>query len=107
MGEANPTGAIIDIDALAIRQLVDYEQRRPGMIFEDGLELIVEQGYALQAAVTELRQKRGEKVVGYKVGCTSSAIRSQLGIKHYITGSLFILNNILQECFYPETHIVT
>ena len=89
MGEANPTGAILDIDALAVRQLVDYDQRRPGMVFEDGLELTIEQGYALQAAVTELRQKRGEKVVGYKVGCTSSAIRSQLGIKHCITGSLF------------------
>jgi 2-keto-4-pentenoate hydratase len=87
MREDNLKGSTID--ALAARQLADYDQRRPGTLFADGVELTIDQGYALQSAVTELRQKRGEKVVGYKVGCTSPTIRSQLGIDHCIMGSLF------------------
>ena len=87
MCEGNQKGS--PIDAMAVRQLVDYDQRRPGTIFADGVELSIDQGYALQSAVTELRQKRGEKVVGFKVGCTSPTIRSQLGVDHCITGSLF------------------
>jgi len=31
----------------------------------------------------------GESVVGYKVGCTSAAIRSQFGLKEAICGRLF------------------
>jgi len=74
---------------LALRQLEDYDLGRPGTLFAGGIELSVDQAYALQTAVVHLRCKRGEKVIGYKVGCTSPAIRSQLGIDHCIMGRLF------------------
>ena len=79
----------MSIDNLALRQLEDYDQGRPGTLFAGGIELSVDQAYALQSAVVDLRCKRGEKVIGYKVGCTSPAIRFQLGIDHCIMGRLF------------------
>ncbi|MGI9474542.1 MAG: 2-keto-4-pentenoate hydratase [Rubripirellula sp.] len=73
----------------ANRQLADYDARQPGSIFAEGAELTLEQGYAVQTAVTELRMRRGEQVIGYKVGCTSDKIRTQLGIQHCVSGRLF------------------
>ena len=73
----------------AIRQLDDYDARRPGTIFSEGITLDVAQGYELQSAVVQLRRERGERVIGYKVGCTSPTIRAQLGIDHCVTGRLF------------------
>lgn len=73
----------------ATRQLADYDACEPGSIFGEGVELSVAQGYDLQAAVARLRCQRGERIVGYKVGCTSPIIRSQLGIDHCVTGRLF------------------
>lgn len=73
----------------AARQLADYDAREPGSIFGEGVVLSVAQGYALQAAVAQLRCERGEKIIGYKVGCTSPTIRHQLGIDHCVTGRLY------------------
>jgi len=73
----------------ASRQLADYEARNPGTLFADGLVLNEEEGYVLQAAVAQLRCQRGERAIGYKVGCTSPTIRSQLGIDHCVSGRLY------------------
>ncbi len=77
------------IDQWAVRHLADYDARQPGSLFAEGLNLNVAKGYALQSAVAELRCRRGEHVIGYKVGCTSPKIREQLGIDHCITGRLY------------------
>lgn len=73
----------------ATRQLADYDARTPGSIFSEGTILSVAEGYQLQSAVASLRCERGERIIGYKVGCTSPKIRSQLGIDHSVTGRLF------------------
>ena len=73
----------------AASQLADYDARQPGTMFANGIVLDVSQGYELQSAVTELRRGRGERTIGYKVGCTSPKIRAQLGIDHCVTGRLF------------------
>ena len=87
----NQTDDISDLllNEWATRQLADYDARTPGSIFGEGVELSVDQGYDLQAAVARLRCERGEKIVGYKVGCTSPTIRRQLGIDHCVTGRLY------------------
>jgi 2-keto-4-pentenoate hydratase len=64
----------------ASRQLADYDAHDPGSLFAEGVVLNVAQGYELQSAVAQLRRRRGERIVGYKVGCTSPKIRAQLGI---------------------------
>jgi 2-keto-4-pentenoate hydratase len=77
------------VATLASRQLDDYDSHQPGMLFLEGLALDVQQGYDLQNAVAALRYQRGERLIGYKVGCTSSAIQEQLGINHRVRGLLF------------------
>lgn len=77
------------IDRWASRQLADYDAGEPGTLFGEGVVLDLVEAYELQGAVAELRQHRGEKIIGYKVGCTSPVIRKQLGIDHCVTGRLF------------------
>ena len=73
----------------ASRQLADYDARDPGSMFAEGVVLSIAEGYELQTAVAELRCRRGERIIGYKVGCTSPKIRAQLGIDHCVTGRLY------------------
>lgn len=80
---------MVEVAALAARQLEDYDAHQPGMLFAEGCVLDVLQGYTLQNAVAKLRFQRGERLIGYKVGCTSSAIQEQLKISHRVRGFLF------------------
>lgn len=77
------------IEPWAVRQLADYDAGNPGTMFAEGIVLNVAEGYQLQSAVAELRCRRGERIVGYKVGCTSPKIRAQLRIDHCVTGRLY------------------
>src|SRR5271163_2280343 len=56
---------------LADRQWRDYSAREPGTCFADpGFVLDLPQAYELQRAVSALRVAAGDRIVGYKVGCT-------------------------------------
>jgi 2-keto-4-pentenoate hydratase len=50
--------------------------------------LDIDDAYAIQRAGTELRVRRGETVVGWKLGYTSLAMRAQMGIDHPNFGPL-------------------
>jgi 2-keto-4-pentenoate hydratase len=52
-------------------------------------KLTIAEAYEIQDLVTKKRIEKGERVVGYKVGCTSNAIREQFGINEPINGRLF------------------
>jgi 2-keto-4-pentenoate hydratase len=80
---------VVDLQELAQRMLADYDARTPGRLFGEPLDLTTVQAYALQAEIARLREQRGEKVIGYKVGCTSRPIQVQLGVKEPIFGRLF------------------
>lgn len=79
----------LDLEQLAARQLADYDARTPGGIFAEPLSLTAASAYGIQERVAALREERGERVIGYKVGCTSPVIQEQLGIRHPILGRLF------------------
>ena len=87
--EQPETSVTSRIQRWATRQLADYDARQPGSVFSEGVVLDVAEGYDLQSAVAELRRRRGERVIGYKVGCTSPKIRTQLGIDQRVTGRLY------------------
>ena len=58
--------------------------------------LSMDEAYEVQDLVTKKRIKSGELVAGFKVGCTSEAIRSQFGLDEPIRAKLFhphILND--------------
>ena len=80
---------VVELTALARRMLADYDARTPGRLFSEPLGLTTAQAYALQAEIARLREARGEKIIGYKVGCTSKPVREQLGVKEPIFGRIF------------------
>jgi len=77
------------VQELAQRMLADYDARTPGQLFGEPLDLTTVQAYALQAEIARLREERGERVIGYKVGCTSAAVQQQLGIGEPIFARIF------------------
>jgi 2-keto-4-pentenoate hydratase len=79
----------IDIQQLAAQQLQDRDAGTPGTIFAESISITSEQAYAISSEVSQLRVARGEKIVGYKVGCTSPGIQQQLGIDAPVFGYLF------------------
>jgi len=74
---------------LARRMLADYDAGTPGRHSGEPLDLTTARAYTLQAEIARLREQRGEKIIGYKVGCTSRPIQVQLGVKEPIFGRLF------------------
>jgi len=78
-----------DIHRLASRQLSDYDAGTPGTLFAGETRLSIGEAYQLQIEVSQLRRQRGERLVGYKVGCTSTVIQRQLGIDRPVFGALF------------------
>ena len=83
------TAMLVDFQELARRMLADYDARTPGQLFAEARDLTTVQAYALQAEIARLREQRGEKVIGYKIGCASRAIQQQLGIQEPIFGRIF------------------
>jgi len=80
---------VVDLQKLARRMLADYDAGAPGRCAREPLDLMTIEAYALQAEIARLREQRGEHVIGYKVGCTSKAIQSQLSVNEPIFGRLF------------------
>lgn len=50
--------------------------------------LTLQDAYTVQQMVIDARTASGEQVIGYKVGCTSEAIRRQFGLSEPICGCL-------------------
>jgi 2-keto-4-pentenoate hydratase len=68
--------------------LADRDARGPWRLFVPPDAMTPEEAYALQGEVARLREERGERVIGYKLGCTSPVIREQLGMPEAIFGRL-------------------
>ncbi len=86
--------AATELGHVAQDLLSDYDARTPGQRLAQTPEPTLTEAYTLQGEVAQLRACRGEKVIGYKVGCTSPAIRAQLGVAEPIFGRLFA-----SDCF--------
>jgi 2-keto-4-pentenoate hydratase len=79
-------------DELALwggRVLADFDSLRPWQRFIPPDGLTPRQAYALQGEVARLREGRGERIIGYKIGCTSRAVRDQLGIREPVFARVF------------------
>ena len=66
-----------------------YKRKWIGELEPPVSELSIREAYEVQDLVTQMRIDKGEEVVGFKVGCTSEAIRSQFGLEEPINGRLF------------------
>ncbi|MDE0768927.1 MAG: hypothetical protein OSB19_11115 [Opitutaceae bacterium] len=77
--------------SLAARMLSDYDNATPGTAFAEGLRLELPDAWRLQSAVTRLREARGEKVIGFKVGCVCPGNQKRMGVQHPVWGRLWEL----------------
>jgi len=77
------------ISSIAHRMLNDYDNTTPGTVFTEGLRLEVSDAWRVQKAVSGLREKRGEKAIGYKVGCISPGNQQMMGLTHPVWGRLW------------------
>ncbi len=66
-----------------------YDRLWPGALEPDVSQISIDQAYRVQDIVADMRVRRGERVVGFKIGCTSEAIRAQFGLSEPISGRLF------------------
>jgi 2-keto-4-pentenoate hydratase len=73
--------------AEAFRQIHLSKTLDPSTCF-DVTSLSLDDAYEVQRQVIAARVARGEQVVGYKVGCTSKAIRQQFSLSEPIHGRL-------------------
>jgi 2-keto-4-pentenoate hydratase len=62
-------------------------RREPGPSLDIG-KLTIQEAYRIQKQVIEHRILDGERPVGYKVGCTSKAIRAQFGLLEPVIGRI-------------------
>ena len=78
------------LQELADRQWRDYRARQPGTCFADpDFDLSLAAAYELQDAVAKLRIAAGDRLIGYKVGCTGPGTMQQFGMQGPIRGCLF------------------
>ncbi|WP_280447489.1 2-keto-4-pentenoate hydratase [Nocardia cyriacigeorgica] len=78
----------LDIDGLAQR-LDDAETGRTDIpSLAASVDVGIDDAYAIQAALIARRKKRGERVIGHKLGFTSKAKMAQMGVSEVIVGRL-------------------
>jgi len=77
------------IESYAHQILDDYDSKTPGTIFKDNLRISINDALRIQSAVATLRVKRGEEVIGYKIGCISKETRLKMGLTRPAWGRLW------------------
>ena len=90
----------MNINEIAKRQLRDYRNINPGTCFStDNFDLSINEAYAVQEAVVELRSQEGETVIGYKRTSEEilTAVRDGLA-------DLGIFSGMVEE---PELEVLT
>ena len=57
-----------EIDLFSQKILEDYDANNPSTIFKDKIKINNSDALIIQSTVTKLREKRGEEVIGFKIG---------------------------------------
>jgi 2-keto-4-pentenoate hydratase len=78
-----------DIDLFAQKILEDYDSKNPGIIFKRKIKISNTEALLIQSTVSKLRKKRGEEIIGYKIGCVSKETQKKMGFTHPAWGTLW------------------
>ena len=78
-----------ELDLFANKILEDYDANNPGTIFKTSIKLSNEDALILQSKVSKLRIERGEKIIGYKIGCVSKETQKKMGFTQPAMGTLW------------------
>ena len=71
--------SIKELEKFSNKILEDYDNKIPGSIFKEKIRITNENALLIQSHVAKLRQKRGEEVIGYKIGCVSKDTQKKNG----------------------------
>ena len=69
--------------------LDDYDSKNPSLIFKDKIDITNEEALIIQSNVARLRKKRGEEIIGYKIGCISKDTQKKMGFIQPACGYLW------------------
>jgi 2-keto-4-pentenoate hydratase len=78
-----------EIDAFSQKILEDYDAKNPGTIFKNKINISNSDALLIQSTVTRLRKKRGEEVIGYKIGCVLKETQKKMGFTQPAWGTLW------------------
>ena len=78
-----------EIDILSKKILEDYDANNPVTIFKDKIVISNLDASILQSTVSKLREKRGEEVIGYKIGCVLKKTQKKMGFTQPAWGTLW------------------
>ena len=78
-----------ELDIFSNKILEDYDRKNPSTIFKDKIKLTNENALIIQSNVARLREKRGEQIIGYKIGCISKETQKKMGFTQPACGFLW------------------
>lgn len=78
-----------EIDTFSQKILEDYDSKNPSEVFKDKIKISNTDAILIQSSVTKLRKKRGEEVLGYKIGCVSKETQMKMGFTQPAWGTLW------------------
>jgi len=78
-----------DLDIFSNKILEDYDNKNPSSIFKDKIKITNEDALIIQSNVARLRVKRGDQIIGYKIGCVSKDTQKKMGFTQPACGYLW------------------
>ena len=78
-----------ELDLFSNKILEDYDNKNPSSIFKDKIKINNEDALIIQSNVARLREKRGEEIIGYKIGCVSKDTQKKMGFTQPAWGTLW------------------
>tara|TARA_B110001452_G_scaffold227786_1_gene202858 strand:- start:2769 stop:3551 length:783 start_codon:yes stop_codon:yes gene_type:complete len=78
-----------ELDQYANKILKDYDNNNPSSIFKTKIRLNNNDALLIQSKVTKLRIRRGEKIIGYKIGCVAKETQKKMGFIQPAWGTLW------------------
>ena len=78
-----------ELDLFTNKILEDYDAKNPGTISKEKIEIGNEDALLIQSNVARLREKRGEVIIGYKIGCVSKDTQKKMGFTQPACGYLW------------------
>ena len=78
-----------EIDLFSKKILEDYDANNPSTIFKDKMKINNSDAIIIQSTVTKLREKRGEEVIGFKIGCVLKETQKKMGFTQPAWGTLW------------------
>ena len=78
-----------EIDLFSKKILEDYDANNPSTIFKDKMKINNSDALIIQSTVTKLREKRGEEVIGFKIGCVLKETQKKMGFTQPAWGNLW------------------